>query len=157
MAEGIRNYIEKLGLIYFGFIAVPLVLFPVVYLPIKDGELLGYDADPATLFYVTGLMLFLVIFFARRLFKRNLAVISADWPLSDKLSAYRKASIVFYTLGLVACLVSVGLLKLTRHQLFVATYPFLLLILSLYRPTIERLKRDLLLTEKDLSVIDNQR
>jgi hypothetical protein len=100
--------------------------------------------------------LFLVIFFGRRLFRQNLSVIRVDWVLQDKLRAYRKALLIFYLLGMFSCLVSVGLLMFTRHQLFVATYPVLLLILSLYRPTIDRMRKEIPLSEKDLSVIQDQ-
>lgn len=149
-----RDYLERLNLIYYGLIALPLVLFPVVYLPIKDSISTGIDKG-SLLLYLAALLLFLVIYFARRLFRRNLSVIQIEWQLSKKLMAYRKASVIFYLFGLISCLVSVGLLMFTNHQLFVATYPVLLLILSFYRPTLERLKRDLPLTEKDLSVIND--
>jgi hypothetical protein len=150
----IKEYLDKLNLIYYGLIALPLVLFPVVYLPIKEGVFTGLD-QIGILHYLAGLLLFVVVFFGRRLFSRNLKVINSDWTLLQKLQAYRKASIIFYVQGMVACLISVALLLFTRHQLFVATYPILLLILSFYRPTIQRLKRDLPLTEKDLAMIGN--
>ncbi len=155
MNAAIKDYIDKLNLIYYGLIALPLVLFPVVYLPIKEGILTDFEQS-SVLHYVAALLLFLVVYFARRLFKRNIALIDIDWTFEKKLQGYRKASVIFYALGMVSCMVSVGLLMFTEHQLFVATYPILLLILSFYRPTLERLKRDLPLTEKDLTVISNQ-
>ena len=155
MNSKIKQYLERLNLIYYGLIALPLVLFPVVYLPIKEGVSTGFD-DGGFLFYLAAVLLFLVIYAGRRLFKRSISVISADWPFDNKLLAYRKASITFYIFGLISCMVSVGLLMFTEHQLFVATYPILLLILSFYRPTVERLKRDVPLTEKDLTMIGNQ-
>ena len=154
MNATIKEYLDKLNLIYYGLIALPLVLFPVVYLPIKEGVSTGLE-QIGILHYLAGLLLFAVVFFGRRLFNRNLKVINMDWPLPQKLQAYRKASVVFYVQGMVVCLISVALLLFTRHQLFVATYPILLLILSFYRPTIQRLKRDLPLTEKDLAMIGN--
>ena len=155
MNSTIKQYLERLNLIYYGLIALPLVLFPVVYLPMKEGISTGLD-EGGFLFYLAATLLFLVIYFARRLFRRSLKVIAIDWQFADKLQAYRRASIIFYIFGLVSCLISVGLLMFTKHQLFVATYPVLLLILSFYRPTVERLKRDLPFTEKDLSMIDDQ-
>ncbi len=152
----LKNYIDQLNLIYYGLIALPLVLFPVVYLPMKEGVVVEFGEDSGILYYLAAILLFMVIVFARRLFRRSLNTIDISWQLGKKLTAYRKASVVFYSLGLFACLVSVGLLMFTRHQLFVATYPILLLVLSFYRPTIERLKRDLPLTKEDLSVIEDQ-
>jgi hypothetical protein len=150
-----KNYLDRLNLIYYGLIALPLVLFPVVYLPMKEGVSTSFDQG-GILYYLAGLLLFLVIFFARRLFQRSLKVIETDWMLEQKLQAYSKASVIFYILGMVSCMISVGLLMFTKHQLFVATYPILLLILSFFRPTLERLKRDLPLTKEDLAVIGDQ-
>ena len=153
---GIKNYLDQLGLIYYGLIALPLVLFPVVYLPIKEEVVSGFGESSGALYYLAALLLFLVVVFARRLYRRSLSVIKLDWSLDDKLSAYRKASMTFYFLGMISCLVSVGLLMFTEHLLFVASYPVLLLVLSLYRPSIERLKRELPLSKEDLAMIDDQ-
>jgi hypothetical protein len=156
MNTGIKPYIEQLNLIYYSLLALPLVLFPVVYLPIKESTTSTFDQAPAALYSLAAILLFMVIFFGRRLFRQNLSVIRVDWVLQDKLRAYRKALLIFYLLGMFSCLVSVGLLMFTRHQLFVATYPVLLLILSLYRPTIDRMRKEIPLSEKDLSVIQDQ-
>ncbi len=151
MDARIKEYLERLGLIYYGLIAPPLLLFPAVYLPLKDGVLqtstqVSFWVN--ALYYVAGLLLFLVVFFARRLFKRNLAVITRDWPFEQKLNCYQRASLIFYIFVLISSLSSVGLLFITEHQLFVATYPILLLLISLYRPTVQRLRRELPLGEK---------
>lgn len=156
MDTGIKPYIEQLNLIYYSLLSLPLLLFPIVYLPIKDSTTSTFDQAPAALYGLAALLLIMVILFGRRLFRQNLSVIRIEQALQYKLRAYRKALLIFYLLGMVSCLVSVGLLLFTRHQLFVATYPVLLFILSLYRPTVERMKKEVPLTEKDLSVIHDQ-
>jgi hypothetical protein len=158
MNNRVKDYLEQLNLIYYAFIGLPLILFPMVYLPLKDELVTDTMFQDLISFpyFAAVLLLFLTVYFARRLFRSNLLVISEDWTFSKKLRCYRKISIVFYSFGLISGLVSVGLLMFTRHQLFVASYPILLLIMSLYRPTIERLKRELPFTNKDLRMISEQ-
>jgi len=159
MSPAIKDYLDKLAFTFYAFLALPLLLFPMVYLPIKDALVttnLFQDAQGLAYCLVAGLLL-ASLYFAHRLYRRNLTVISVQWPIAKKLQAYRRVSVVFYGFGLVASLLSVMLLWVTRHQLFVACYPILLLILSFYRPTIQRLKRELPLSEEDLSVINDQR
>lgn len=159
MDPRIKEYMERLGLIYYGLIAPPLLLFAVVYLPLKDGVLKTpfqqYFWENA-LYYVAGLLLFLLVFFARRLFKRNLRVITGDWSFEQKLKGYQRASVLFYVFGFISGLSSVFLLFISEHQLFVATYPILLLLVSLHRPSIQRLKRELPLSEKELTMIKHE-
>lgn len=150
---------ERLGLIYYSLIAPPLLLFAVVYLPLKDGVLKTPSQQflwESALYYVAGLLLFLLVFFARRLFRRNLRMITGDWSFEQKLKGYQRASVLFYVFGFISSLSSVFLLFFSEHQLFVATYPILLLLVSLYRPTIQRLKRELPLSEKELTMIKNE-
>jgi len=155
----IEKYLEQLNQIYFGLISLPLLLFPLVYLPIKDipsMPLRDNLSGKFSLIWVVALLLFLTMLFARRLFRRSLLVISVNWPLKEKLQAYKRSLVIFYSFGLLASLCSVLLLFITKHQLFVATYPFLLLLISLYRPTVQRLKRELPLSEKELAMIKHE-
>ncbi|GJM27960.1 MAG: hypothetical protein DHS20C17_05950 [Cyclobacteriaceae bacterium] len=157
MIKKVKDYLEQLNLIYYAFIGLPLVLFSVVYLPLKDGLIDdALNQGNSISYFTAGLLLFVVLYFARRLFRRNLKVITIEWSFNQKLKAYRKISIIFYGFGLFSSLVSIGLLLITKNQLFVATYPILLLVLSLYRPTIERLKKELPLTEKELSMVNHK-
>ena len=156
MDKKVYDYLEHLNQIYYAFIALPLVLYPMIYLPIKDSTLSKGEALPELVYYGLGLVLFIDLFFGWFLYKRRLRSIDKEWELGKKLKAHRNAALLFYTFGLVASLISVGLLWLTRHQLFVGTYPVLLLIISFYRPTVGRLKRELPLTDKELTMIKNK-
>ena len=109
-----------------------------------------------TLIWVVALLLFLTMLFGRRLFRRSLLVISVNWPFEEKLKAYKRSLVIFYSFGLLTSLCSVLLLFITKHQLFVATYPVLLLLISLYRPTLQRLKRELPLSEQELAMIKHE-
>ena len=158
--SGINQYLERLTQIYFGLISLPLLLFPVVYLPMKDSPLNSFSSTSIwenTLYCTIFLLLVLVIFFARRLFKRSLGVISDEWILAQKLKGYRRTSIIFYLFCLVASIIAVILLLITEHQLFVACYPVLLLLVSFYRPTIQRLERELPLNKEELTMIKHKR
>lgn len=155
MSPNPKDFVEQLGLIYYGLIALPLLLFPLVYLPIKDRVL--SSSPQAGLYFAIGLILILVLFLGRRQFLKNLTSISRNWPWERKLSDYRRSSVIFYAIGLISSMFSIALLWLTNHLLFVAIYPILLLVMSIYRPTVERLKRELPLTEEELSMINDQR
>ncbi len=157
MDRVIKQFLDQLTLIYYGFLALPLLLFPIVYLPIKDildtENLLNTSAG--IIYSLVALLLFLLIYLSRRRYLKHLEKIASTWKIDRKLVAYRRGSIFFFALGMVVSLISVIFLMITHHQLFVATYPILLLILSLYRPTIQRLKRELPLSKEELSMIDN--
>lgn len=159
MDRVIKQFLDQLTLIYYGFLALPLLLFPIVYLPIKDTLDTGYllNNNTGIIYCLVALLLFFGIYLFRRQYLKNLKLIPSIWKIERKLVAYRRGSVYFFAIGLTVSLISVVLLMTTHHQLFVATYPILLLILSLYRPTIQRLKRELPLSKEELSMIDNQR
>jgi hypothetical protein len=153
----VKEYLEKLNRTYFGFIALPLLLFPIVYLPLKDSALaFGGDRTIELIYYLAALLLYANLYFGWYLYKRELGLITKDWSWDKKLQAHKKASIILYGFGLISSLFSVALLLLTRHQLFVATYPILLLVLSFYRPTARRMKRELPLTEEELTMFKDK-
>jgi len=155
----IEIYLEQLNQIYFGLISLPLLLFPLVYLPIKDVPSMPLRDNLSgefTLIWVVALLLFFTMLFGRRLFRRSLSVISVNWPFKKKLQAYKQSLVIFYSFGLLTSLCSVLLLYITKHQLFVATYPILLLLISLYRPTVQRMKRELPFSEEELAMIKHE-
>lgn len=157
MGSSVKEYLEKLNRTYFGFIALPLLLFPIVYLPLKDSALtFSGDRIIELIYYFAALLLFADLYFGWYLYRRELVLITKDWNWEKKLQAHKKASIILYGFGLISSLVSVALLWLTRHQLFVATYPILLLVLSFYRPTARRMKRELPLTEEELTMFKDK-
>ena len=153
-----NEYLEKQNQIYFSFLALPLVLYPVVYLPLKDYTVnTSGDTTKDWIYYFAAGVLFAIGYLGWRLYKKNITQIDLNWPLEAKLSRYKSTSMALYGFGLVLSLVSIGLLWLTKHQLFVAVYPTLLLLISFYRPTARRMEKELPLSDQELNMIKNKR
>ena len=158
MTDTFKEYLEKQNQIYFGFLALPLVLFAVVYLPVKDHTLMSSGSGTLDLTYYLGsVALFALAYLCWRLYQSNLRRIEKDIPLKDKLKRHRSVSSTLYALGLLLSLLSIGMLWLTKHQLFVAIYPMLLLLISFCRPTARRLEKELPLSDEELAMIKYKR
>jgi cytochrome b561 len=158
VTDTFKEYLEKQNQIYFGFLALPLVLYAVVYLPVKDSTITSTGNSTLDLIYYLGsVALFALVYLCWRLYQSNLKRIEKNRPLMDKLKRHRSVSSTLYALGLLLSLLSIAMLWVTKHQLFVATYPMLLLLISFCRPTARRLEKELPLSDDELAMIKDKR
>lgn len=157
--NSIKEYFDQINLIFYAMIGGPMLAFGRVYLPIKDQvsfmEGRGFDMAFIVL-CAAALVLVVSPFPAGKLFHKNLKQITPEGPLKAKLNLYKQALLVTFAIIMGASLIAIGLLFVTKNQLFVAVYALLLFFVSFHRPTLERLCRHLPLSEEELQIVKKQ-
>lgn len=150
--QNVRQYLDRINLIFYFIVSVPLILFVIVYLRYEQaGGLRSTTADSFQLSTHALLPLLAVAsllgswWYYRQ--KRRSGAASAD--LSTKLSLFYSTLIRRYLILMAGSLLAVLGLYLTGEQLFAALYTVMLIASSLIRPTPSRLVRDFRLSKEE--------
>ncbi|MDH3710896.1 MAG: hypothetical protein OER04_13460 [Cyclobacteriaceae bacterium] len=151
-----KEIVERLNILFYAMVGLPMLLFAWIYLPIKD--MLSWQESQAILplgygSYVMAMILAAAAIWALRIPKNKFKQVQQTWSLNHKLQFYTKAYSKPFLSVMLLSLWSVVLLYLTRSQLFVVVYALLLFLVSLYRPSFQRICGHLHLSKEEQSVI----
>ncbi len=150
--QNIPRFLDRINLIFYFIVCVPLVLFAIVYLGYeKAGGLKDTVGDNFSIPVHVLIPLFaLASLVGSWLYYRQ--ALKTQLPssgLSEKLRLFYKLLINRYLILIMGTLLVVLGLYLTREQLFSALYMVMLIASSLIRPTPARLIKDFNLSEED--------
>ncbi len=151
-----KEIVERLNILFYAMVGLPMLLFAWVYLPIKD--ILSWQESQAILplgygSYVMAIILASAAIWALRIPKNKFKQVQQPWSLNQKLQFYTKTYSKPFLSVMLLSLWSVALLYLTRSQLFVVVYALLLFLVSLYRPSFQRICGHLDLSKEEQSAI----
>lgn len=151
-----KQIIESLNLLFYATVGLPMLLFGWVYLPLKD--VLTWQESQALWHlgfwrYLLAAAMIVLAAADLRSTSRQFQQVSKDWSLPIKLQHFTMVFRRSYLLVMLLSLFSVAVLYLTRNQLFVVVYAFLLFLVSLYRPSFQRMCRHLPLTKEEQKAI----
>lgn len=156
--EQVKHLIDRLSTFFYALVGLPMLLFAVVFLPIKDQ--LSWQTSQGIalemLRYLVAVVLIVTAIWELRRSTARIKGITKEQDFISKIHEFVQISRRAYLWVLVLSLVSVGLLYLTQNQLFVVVYALLLFLVSLYRPTFHRIRRYLPLTEEEYGAIKDQ-
>lgn len=151
-----EDFHNKLAFIFHALLALPLAAFIYLFLEIKNNEFQpqlegGKDANVliAALF-VAGV---LDAAFGYYLYKQKKKKAADEATLQEKLAVYFKDSIIFYAFIESASIIMILGLYLTTSSVFIVGYMFILLLLSLNRPTPQKYVGDLKLKKNERDII----
>ena len=150
-----QTYLDRINLIYYALISVPLLLFAIVYLNYYRDKLLIPMNRPLAGGYILiaiGCVVFAGIAYYR--YRKKLKMVIGEKLLRDKLNQWHQALLANYWLMGVLSLVAVAAFYTSKSQVFVACYALLLFLVSLLRPTQQRLTRELKLKSGQLETIE---
>jgi hypothetical protein len=148
-----REYLDSLNTYYYAIVSLPLIVFVFLYLKMQDGGgyqpvLLEDNIVIITQMIVTLLTLAL-LFYAFFRFKIEAREALLIVVLRKKLDSYYHASMKkFILLGLASLILLLGLF-LTGNNFFVLFYLFVLILISVNRPTSFRIVRDLKMNKEE--------
>jgi hypothetical protein len=151
-----EGFINKLRLIVYGLLAIPLLLFVVLYLRTNRGE----DIEPlmaeslvlpvAALMIVSGVGLIIAAYF---IFRRRLKQLRQEPMLSIKFNGYYKAIIVKFSLFEAALVLSVAGLMITGVQLFVVLFVLVIFVFSVENPSMRKLLNHLRINKNEKEML----
>ncbi len=156
--EKITTFFNQLNLVFHAMIAFPLLLFVYIYLesgkvtvePQLDGEV-SRAVVIGTYVIAVGMVLF-----AFRRYGQALRQLSESMAFWDKIKFYRHLALLHYTLltGVLALIV-LGFF-LTHSRWFTLGFVLVLVALSIHRPTLDKICRDLRLKPEERKQVMGQ-
>ncbi len=151
-----EEFHNKLGFIFHAILAVPLAVFVYLFLEIKNRGMEpnienGQEAWPL----IIGLaaISLLLVLLSYRHFRKSLAAVHQLGRLKEKLPTYFTHVLKFYAVIEGSSLLMILGLYLTTSSVFIVGYMFLLLVLSLNRPTPQKYVKDLNLTKEESDIV----
>ena len=153
-------YFNRLNLIFHGLIAVPLAAFVYLYLEIDTRGRSGALGNPETvewLSYVLPTVCIVEAGVAFILFSRSIQAVREQEGLKRKLEHYFQVILQKYLLLASSGIIAVVGLFLTASTLYTALFLFMLLFLSIHRPTVYRIARDLKLEGEEKDIVVHKR
>jgi len=148
------NYLQKLNNYFHGIIALPLLAFSFLYLEFDSGKL-SPPFGERTYYFESGILFIVSIVWVLYLFrkvKQSIAAIDGH-NLSEKLHAYSKVLIRFYLLVTFPGAIAVLLMYLTGELSFSLIYLLELFLLSIKRPHIAGITKDLRLEGEEKEIV----
>jgi len=152
-----NSYFNKLNLIFHAIVAFPLAAFVYLYLEIdkngRKGTIEGTELAQ-NLIYVLPTIAIVLAGLAFLFYARRLPVVRTIEDFQTKLESYSQLLIQKYIWLEFSAVIAVAGVYLTAEVIYMAIYLFNLLFLSLHRPTVYRIAKDLKLKgqEKDIVV-----
>ncbi len=148
------NYLQRLNNYFHGIIAIPLLAFSVLYLEFDNGQLHPPFGD-RTYYLESGILFFISIIWILYLFrkiKQSIGDIDGT-NLLEKLQAYSKILIRFYLLVTLPGALAVLLMYFTGELSFSLIYLIELFLLSVKRPHVLGIVKDLKLEGEDKDIV----
>ena len=155
-----EDYYNKIYIVFNGLIAFTLAPFVIVFLNIQkygSGEKLV--TGQASYLLIIGLLISYAILFYVSLdnFKKGLLLIEKDSSLREKLDKYYSISLKKYSILNICCFLMVIGLFLTKYFLFTIGYILALIILSIGRPVLNTMIKEIPLSSIEIDILNNKR
>lgn len=151
-----EEYYNKIYFLFNLFIALSLVPFSYLLLQRQSGQLtLAISNSWHIPIAVSSLLLAsaAIIFQSMKTFRLSLAIIREEDSLKKKLNLYYKQSIKKYFAFLLSSLLCVGGLYLTVSAFFIIGYITCIILLSIKRPTLNSIIKDLNLSKIEEKIL----
>lgn len=151
-----NNYFNKLNLIFHAIVGLPLAAFIYLYLEIDKRGRQGVMKDPELseiLIYILPTLAIVTAGLAFLQYRRAIPKVKEIADFRQKLDAFSQALIQKYALLEFSSIISVVGIYLTADVIYIALYLFMLLFLSLHRPTVYRIVRDLKLKGEEKEIV----
>ena len=152
--EEAKKYLDRLNLIFYGIIAVPLLIFSYLYLENHAGRLQSQMPEETltTFQYIFPLFIFVALGSGIIITRTRIRRIDTSLDLKLKLKVLQSSLIVRYAHFEGAGILALVLYYLTTEKLYAVLFIITLMFLSLNRPTAHRIISNLNLKgeEKEL-------
>lgn len=158
--KNFEEYQSKLGLVFHGTLAVPLLPFAFIFLEIKNR---GYQGliEPGMMAnvinYAVALVSGLLVAQGFTMLKRKVAEAEEMKTLKEKLQLYYSAAVPLYILVGFACLLLAMALWVTTGGVIVVAFVIVLFVMSLNRPTPARYTKILKLSKEEKDIMVNHK
>lgn len=147
----IDQFLHSMNIIFYLAVCVPLLFFVLIFLDLqkKGGVNPSFETGESILHLLLAVAFCLLALPGYVVYKKILTQHSVEDKLQQKLKVFKEAAIKKYLFIFMASCGANLLLFFYAEQLYLMAYAVLLILFSIDRPTIYRLKKDLLLTKEE--------
>ena len=148
-----KQILKTLTILYYAFIAAPLLLSLVILMMIKNYTVFE-KSEFQTFYYAIPFLAIGLIYVGLTIFKTQISHIKSDLSLNKKLSQYQSATIIKSALLEGPALLCVVLTLISEQLVFIIIAWCILVFMYIMRPTKERVINDLKLNSKERSQLN---
>ena len=156
--RSITDYFNMLNMIYYVLVAIPLVLFLIVYLNQKETLSDNGFLHARQMYFKLALVLIvtLEVIAGELIFKNRMNRDFSQFFLQTKLHHYFQASLIRYAAYFTGSLIAVIALYFFVEGILVGLYMVVLFSFSLIRPTKKRIVSIGIFTDEEIRTINKE-
>lgn len=143
-----KNIIKTLTVLYYAFIAAPLLFSFTILATIKDYKVFD-QTNFETFYYAIPFLAVGLIYIGLAIFKSQVSKIKAESSLSQKLSQFQSATIIKTALMEGPALLCVVASLLSQQLIFIIIAWCIIIFMYIVRPTKEHIINDLSLSPRE--------
>lgn len=155
----IDGFLNAMNVIFYLAVCVPLLFFVVIFLKLQPhgGVSPSFEAGDSALHPILAIAVCLLAVPGYLIYKRMLRLHSIEDGLNQKLQMFKEAATKKYLFLFIGSCGANLLLFFYEEQVYLMAYALLLILFSIDRPTVYRLKKDLLLTKEEKTALNDFR
>ena len=145
----IDEFLNSMNIVFYLAVCIPLLLFIIIFLKLEShgGISPSFESHDPVWHPVLALVILLISVPGNFIYKSRLRLLGGDDSLAIKFKTFKAAAVrKYFFLFLAACLANLCLF-IFEEQLYLLAFGALLIIFSINRPTVYRLKKDLPLSK----------
>ncbi len=147
----IDDFLNNMNIAFYLGVCIPLFIFIIIFLEIGShgGISPSFESSDPVWHPVLAIAIVLISLPGYFSYKRRLKLLGGNDSLSLKLKTFKAAAFKkYFFLFLAACMANLSL-YIFEEQLFLLAFAALLIMFSIDRPTVYRLKKDLPLSKEE--------
>lgn len=149
--QQIDAFVNSMNIIFYLAVCIPLLFFILIFLELQERGGISPSFEKVDEFWhlvIAGITVLLSLpgYF---IYKQKMKGVVVGAPLSEKLNAFKEAAIIKYLfLFSGGCLANLFLYYFSE-QIFLMAFAVLLVMFSIDRPTVYRMKKDIPLSNEE--------
>lgn len=153
MPTSINEFVQRLRLILYGLLALPLLIFVVVYLRTNKGEMLSPVVSENFIFPVTAILILIPVvsvILGYLVFNKRIRNVRHKKDLTSKLIYYHQTMVIKFSFLEIALILSIAGLLITADQLFIILFMIIIFNFSIVSPSVPRLLRHTKISREEI-------
>jgi len=150
-AKEFDDFLNAMNIAFYWSVCIPLLLFVFICLELgtKGGISPSFENDDAVWHPFVAAATVMISLPGFLIYKHKLKNLFKDLPLTTKLNAFKSAAFKKYFFLFLAAGLANLCLYIFQEQLFLLAFAVVLVMFSINRPTVYRLKKDLPLSDEE--------
>lgn len=158
-ATEIDQYLNSMNIKFYLAVCLPLLLFVLIFLRLqeKGGISPAFESGDSIIHPILAFAVILFAYPGYVIYKRRIKSIFPEDGLRHKLQVFKDASIKKYLFVAFSACTANALLYYFEEQIYLMAFAVLLILFSVSRPTVYRIKKDVVLKKDEILALTEYR